>query len=347
MIDAFTEIDALLRGGCDRVFSGAVARIERDGALCFERAYGRTRADEYARAVYVDTRFDLASLTKLFVATLLLRSVSERLLGLDEPLVAYFPVWRGSRHAAITARMLLAHDSGMNSGADYRSLLDRSVIEFALEEPLAAAPGERVIYSDLGFIVLGVLLERLHRRSLATMIEDVIARPRLGFRPGMRERLSIPATEDDGWRGRVQGSVHDEKAHSMGGVAGHAGLFGTAADVAWLTSLFLDPLCGRDEGLVSADLAREAVREQAADPVLRRGLGWALKTNDENSCGRHLSMSSFGHTGFVGTCVWADPQRDLLGVLLTNSVYFGRSDTTAFRAAFYDAAARMTEHAAR
>ena len=123
----------------------------------------------------------------------------------------------------------------------------------------------------------------------------------------------------------------------MGGIAGHAGLFGNAADVAALAEAYLGPLHGRP-GILPPELAREAVREQAYDPVLRRGLGWALKTSDDNSCGRWMDPASFGHTGFVGTCVWADPERDVQAVLLTNSVYFGRNDTRALRAAFYEAA---------
>jgi CubicO group peptidase (beta-lactamase class C family) len=132
--------------------------------------------------------------------------------------------------------------------------------------------------------------------------------------------------------------VHDEKAYMMGGVAGHAGLFGTAADVAALAEAYLGPLHGRPGALLPAELVREAISEQAFDPVLRRGLGWALKTSDDNSCGRWMDAASFGHTGFVGTCVWADPRRDVQAVLLTNSVYFGRNDTRALRAAFYEAA---------
>jgi CubicO group peptidase (beta-lactamase class C family) len=128
----------------------------------------------------------------------------------------------------------------------------------------------------------------------------------------------------------------------MGGEAGHAGLFGTAADVAALTEAYLGPLCGRENAILPIELVREAVREQAYDPVLRRGLGWALKTSDENSCGRLMHPSSFGHTGFVGTCVWADPQAGVQGVLLTNSVYFGRNDTRDLRAAFYEAMMEAT-----
>ena len=324
--DRFGGVDAVLRDACGKEFTACVARIEQKGRPVFERAYGTTRLDGPGRPVYADTRFDLASLTKLFVATLALRQVAKG-TPLDAPVL----------HDGISLRMLLAHTSGMNSGADYRTILGENVERYALERELVAAPGERVIYSDLGFIALGVIVERGAGRSLAAIARETFPSASLGFRPKARERPAIPATENDGWRGRVQGIVHDEKAYLMDGVAGHAGLFGTAADVARLTEAYLGPLRGRQATLVPVELVREAVREQAYDPVLRRGLGWALKTSDTNSCGAAMDASSFGHTGFVGTCVWADPARDVSGVLLTNSVYFGRHDTRDFRAAFYEA----------
>ena len=328
---AFARADAVLREACGKQFTGAVARIEQGGTLRFERAYGATRDDALARPVFVDTLFDLASITKPLVCTFALQQVAGGDLQLDAPLTGILPEWRGRPHERITLRMLLAHDSGMNSGADYRELLDKNVVRFALERDLAAAPGERVIYSDLGFIVVGEVLERLKHRSLRALV-----RPAL-FVPPVSMRDAIPATEDDGWRGRVQGFVHDEKAYLMGGTAGHAGLFGNAADVAWLAEQYLGPVCGRKKNTLPAELVREAISEQAFDPVLRRGLGWALKTSDENSCGTYLSAETFGHTGFVGTCVWADPARDCSGVLLTNAVYFGRKDIRDLRAAFYEA----------
>lgn len=329
------RVTSVLDKACGTEFTAAVARIEHRGRLVFERAYGTTRADELGRPVYVDTLFDLASLTKLFVATLLLQCVADGRIALDEPLAQVMPEWQSSAHRAITARMLLAHTSGMNSGADYRAILNENVEQFALCSELIAAPGERVIYSDLGFIAVGVLLERLTGVALAALAARAFSPP-LNYRPRAETRSSIPATEDDGWRGRVQGFVHDEKAHLMGGTAGHAGLFGTARDVALLTEWYLGALNGRSS-IISEKLVREAVTEQAYDPVLRRGLGWALKTRDDNSCGRLMDRSSFGHTGFVGTCVWADPVRDLQGVLLTNAVYFGRNDIRDLRAAFYEA----------
>ena len=323
----------MLAAATETQFTAAVARIERGGRPVFERAYGVTRDDARQQPVFVDTRFDLASVTKLFVATAALEAVAQNLVALDQPLTLWFPQWNGTPHETITLRMLLAHDSGLNSGADFRLLLGSNIVEYSLSRELIGVPGAKVVYSDLGFIVLGNLLERVCERSLASILRNVGA----VYRPSSTTHAFIPATEDDGWRGRVQGVVHDEKAYFMGGVAGHAGLFGTAADVARLTERFLGPLCGRSDERLPLSIVQTSVREQAFDAVLRRGLGWALKTTNANSCGPSFSTDSFGHTGFVGTCVWADPQRDLQGVLLTNTVYFGRRDTVGLRAAFYEA----------
>jgi CubicO group peptidase (beta-lactamase class C family) len=290
--------------------------------------------------VSVTTRFDVASLTKPFVAAAALFALETGGLGLDAPLESLVPEWRDDARAAITLRMLLAHTSGMDSGADYRTLFARNVEQFALTRQLIAAPGERVIYSDLGFIALGVVLARALGRGLPAIVAAACARlgaTQTAYRPSERERGEVPATEFDAWRGRVRGTVHDEKAHLMDGVAGHAGLFGSAYDVARLAEAFLAPASGRGAGALEAARAREAVSEWGADDVLRRGLGWALKTSDANSCGAAMSRDTFGHTGFTGTCVWADPQRDLSVVLLTNAVYFGRNDLREVRAAVCDA----------
>jgi CubicO group peptidase (beta-lactamase class C family) len=336
-----THADAIVRDACRRRFTAAVLRVECNGRAVFERAYGSLDG-ESALATEVTTRFDLASLTKVIVASAALDLVAKRRLALDVPLAEILPEWRDARQKArITLRMLLAHTSGMDSGADYRTLFGENVARFVLARPLLAEPGERVIYSDLGFIALGVVLERVERLSL----EEIVARfgaeldlEATGFRP--RPGEPIPATERDAWRGRVRASVHDEKAHLMWGSAGHAGLFGTARDVARVAEATLAPLRGRGERGLGASLARLSVEEWGSDPVLRRGLGWALKTTDQNSCGVAFSRDSFGHTGFTGTSVWADPVRDLCVVLLTNAVYYGRGDLRDVRAAVCDAVAR-------
>jgi CubicO group peptidase (beta-lactamase class C family) len=329
----------VVRAGLGTRYTAALLRVERAGSVAFEAAFGTLDATARARATEVTTRFDLASLTKVYAGAAALFAVADGAVALDEPVARLLPEWRDTAHGAITPRMLLAHTSGMQSGADYRTLLGENVERFALARPLAAAPGERVIYSDLGFIAVGVLLARARGMSLARVMADACAR--LGcsgtaFRPRNDAPETIPATECDAWRGRVRGAVHDEKAYLMHGVAGHAGLFGTARDAAALAEAFLGPLHGRASAL-PAHVAREAIAEHGADPVLRRGLAWALKTSDENSCGAAMSRATFGHTGFTGTCLWADPARDLSVVLQTNAVYFGRNDMRDVRAAVCDA----------
>lgn len=340
----FAGVEAVVAEALGKRFSAAVVRLEQGGGLLYERAFGRTR-NEDGRPVYVDSRFDLASLTKLFAATVALRGVAAGRWPLDAPLAELLPEWRGTAHEPITWRDLLAHVSGMQSGADYRLLLDHDVVRYTLQLPLAEAPRTKVIYSDLGFIALALALERglgapLERATAGELAP--LALEATAYRPDERERESIPSTERDAWRGLVQGRVHDEKAELMGGVSAHAGLFGSARDVARLTEVYLGALRGRSRFL-PPDLAREAVTEQASDPILRRGLGWALRTTAENSCGVRVSASTFGHTGFTGTSVWADPERDLSIVFLTNAVHFGRHDLRDVRAALCDRAVEAVE----
>lgn len=317
-----------------------MVRIDCGGTARFCGAYGRLRGDDAAPFAFPDTRFDVASLTKVFVSAVALALVAAGRLSLDAPLTDVIPEWRATAHEAITLRMILAHTAGFRSGADYRTLLDRNVESFALREPLVGEPGGGVIYSDLGYIALGVLVARRTGAGLAHVVERTLraggARA-VAYRPRGRERDAVAATERDVWRGLVQGAVHDEKAYLMNGVAGHAGLFADVADVARCAEWFLGPLHGRRSPL-DPGLAREAVREAAFDPVLRRGLGWALKTTAKNSCGVRISPGAFGHTGFTGTSVWADPERDASIVLLTNAVHYGRTDIRSIRAAVCDAA---------
>lgn len=315
-------------------------RIEAGGRLRFCRAYGTTFAHREAPPVFVDTRFDIASLTKVFVSTVALEAVAAGRLALDVTLVDRVPEWRSTPHEPITLRMLLAHCAGFRSGADYRTLLDRNVEAFALSEPLVSGPGKNVVYSDVGFIAVGVVLARTNGAGLAHVVETALraAGARcVSFGLPVCELVHVAATERSAWRGLVHGAVHDEKAYLLNGVAGHAGLFADAADVARLGEWYLAALRGRPTPL-DAGLARLAVREAASDPVLRRGLGWALKTTGENSCGAKMSGGTFGHTGFTGTSMWIDPARDLNVVLLTNAVHCGRGDIRLIRAAVCDAA---------
>ncbi len=323
-------------------FTAAVLRVERNGASA-ERAIGELQPGGFP--AQVDSLFDYASLTKLFVATAALRLVAQGVLALDEPVAPWIPQWRHAP-AGATMRMLLAHTAGLRSGVDVRTLPDGDVYRYALESDLVAEPGERVVYSDLGFILLGKIIERaagadLERVVRREVLEPLGASADAGYLPPRSLRGRIAVTERCAWRGRLMhGEVHDEKCFAMGGVAGHAGIFGDARTAAALGRAYLE---AEREILLPAALAREAVSEQAWDPILRRGLGWALRTSEENSCGRYWSPRTFGHTGFTGTCLWVDPQRDLVAALLTNSVYVDRSDTRAFRQAVFEGALLDTE----
>jgi CubicO group peptidase (beta-lactamase class C family) len=336
-----------VRAALGTQYSAAVVRVDAGGKPRFCRAYGTLTSEPGAPPVFPDTRFDIASLTKIFVSTVALALVDAGRLTLDATLAEHIPEWRATPHAPITLRMILAHVAGFRSGADYRTLFDCNVESFALREPLVGVPGAGVVYSDLGFIALGTVLARCAGRSLAHGVHTTLRAYGAGntsYTVPARERRRVPATERDCWRGLVQGAVHDEKAYLMNGVAGHAGLFADAADVARAGEWYLAALHGRPSPL-RPSLARAAVAEAASDPVLRRGLGWALKTTEENSCGLRMSRRAFGHTGFTGTSVWLDPERDAGVVLLTNAVHLGRGDLRATRAAVCDAAVAALDRA--
>ncbi len=211
---------------------------------------------------------------------------------------------------------------------------------------LAYPPGERVVYSDLGIVLLGEAIARLADMSLDAYVRQAVLE-RLGlvrttFNPlacGVSRDEIVP-TEVCAWRRRrCWGEVHDENAASLGGVAGHAGLFSTAWEVAVLGQTFLNGGAYGDVRLLSAETVAEMTREQARYGGLSRGLGWALRAREGSSSGRLFGPRSYGHTGFTGTSLWVDPDRELVVVLLTNRVYYGRDPAgiMAFRPRLHDA----------
>lgn len=316
-------VDAAIGNVC----TACVLRVERDGeARTYAAGTLEPGADD---ALCVEeSLFDLASLTKLATTALVLTYVRDGALALGTPLAELAPEFADSR---VTLEQVLTHTAGLAWWRHFykeASGLDE-IVRLAAREPLAYPPGRGYAYSDLGYIMLTAGLARIGGKPFRDLLEERVLRP-LGIetlRYGPVDRARCAATELDGvWRQRrLRGEVHDENAFAMGGVAGQAGLFGTAADVAALARVY------RDGALVGADLAREATRERAVGPNARRGLGVALKAPDGAMCGRHFSPSSFGHSGFTGTSLWVDPQRELTVVLLTNAVYFGRDDEPIYR----------------
>ena len=323
--------------------TACVIRVERKGQTdAF--AVGRLCPDPDAgpdAPCTIDSIFDLASLTKLATTALVLSFVREAILDLAMPLRELVPDFRGGRKDEVTLRHVLTHTAGLKWWLPLWKE-SRSIEEAAwraAQEPLAQDLGT-FTYSDLGYIMLTSGLANAGGAPFPDLIAERVAGPveaaTLAFGP--REAPTCVATELDPslGRGRIRGTVHDENAYAMGGVAGHAGLFGTAADVASVARVF------RDGAVIGNDLAALARTEQAKGDNVRRGLGLALRAPKGPMTSDRWSLDSYGHLGFTGTSLWIDPTKELTVVLLTNRVYFGRSNDDAmyrFRIALHEAAA--------
>ena len=295
-------------------------------------------------AVTLDTRFDLASLTKI-VVTLpsILHLVDAGEVRLEHPIHHFFGNAGWSQTPSlgdVTLKQLLTHTSGLPAWtplfawvSERRTAL-ANVLQTSLGEPNYA-------YSDLGFILLGAIVERVSGQRLdefaAEHLFEPLELPHLSFGP--LRNIPVAATEDCGWRGMMlEGTVHDENAWVMDGISGHAGLFGTAEDLARYAQAWLK----LDERLGRERLLREAVSVQVEAEGVRRGLGWQL-SGEGSSVGSVASSSAYGHTGFTGTSLWVDPVQGWFAVLLTNRVHPHRKrgqNIHALRRAFHEAVAK-------
>jgi len=273
--------------------------------------------------------YDLASLTKVIgLTTGIMLAVSEERLALDAPVQRYLPRFAGRFKEQVTVRHLLTHSSGL---PDHRRLWvetpDRgSALALVDSTPLDTVPGARMVYSDLGAMVLTQVLEGIYGMRIDSLLEQRVFGP-LGLQSTRylppREWLPhIAPTEHDPWRGRMlHGEVHDENAAWLGGVSGHAGLFSTAEDLLAFGEWALGNVNGECRRLpVLPSIVREFVRRQDLVPGSSRALGWDTPSPN-SSAGTKLSPLSFGHTGFTGTSIWMDPTRRLVVLLLTNRVH--------------------------
>jgi CubicO group peptidase (beta-lactamase class C family) len=318
------------RAVADGAFPGGVLAVGHGGQLAVH-AFGRQSADAGASAVTPETIYDAASLTKAVVtATLAAMLVESGRLDLGAPLARYLPEWTGAadseRRARITARHLLTHTSGLPAHREYFKTAKggQEVVTRAMREPLEAEPGAKSMYSDIGFILLGEILERLLGRPLDQAAQERIFAP-LGmaatmFNPPAALRPNIAPTENDTeFRKRlVRGEVHDENCWVMGGVSGHAGMFSTVGDLA----VFCQTMLNGGQYAHRRLLKRATVAQFTAADSLSAGTrtpGWMAPT-PESSSGRYFSPRSFGHLGYAGTSIWVDPDKQLFVVLLTNRV---------------------------
>ena len=311
------------RAIADSAFPGAYAVVGNAHGILAQHGVGRLDALD-PTVPDSTTLWDLASLTKVVVTTtLLMNLVDQGRVVLDSPAVRYLPTWKAPGAERVTVRDLLAHRSGLPAWRPlWKETGDAASARLTvLESSPVRAIGSVYEYSDIGFIILGLLVEHVAGDSLHHVAERVLFGPlgmiETSYRPTRNSRIA--QTELDAWRGRkLRGEVHDENAYRLDGVSGHAGLFSTGADLA----RFARTLLRRGELDGQRFLPDSIVRQFTAlqdSSVSHRALGWE-KPNQTNSGGHFLSRSAFGHTGFTGTSIWIDPEQDLFMVLLTNRV---------------------------
>lgn len=341
--------DAVIRQAVrDGAFPGAVYAVGQGGRVLHEGAFGTLAGTTDPTPVTADTVYDLASLTKVVVTTTLLMRLHADGFDLDAPASAWVSELRGGGRDAVRVRHLLGHASGLPGWLPlYREAVSRDdLVGRVFQLELTYEPGTRAVYSDLGFIVLGAVLERATGEAFDTLAQTRVLGPlgmgETGYRPTPAQRPRIAPTEDDPWRGRVlRGEVHDENAHVMGGVAPHAGLFGTAGDLARFASMMAGGGTMDGRRVLPEDVViRFTTRGDV--PGSTWGLGWDTPSPEGyTSAGRRLSPRSFGHLGFTGTSLWIDPDRGAFVVLLSNRVYPTRDNDRirAVRPALADAVA--------
>jgi len=337
-------MDAGIAGG---VFPGGALLVRVRGKTAHLSFHGRRSLEPPGAPVDAHTCFDLASLTKVLATTpLVLLSIQQGRLGLDEPVHRRLEGFLGQGRETITVRMLLDHSSGLGAWRPYyetvRSTDDgielttiqgrESVRRMVAAETPEAPPGSRALYSDLGFILLDWILERVNGRPADALLAEWVARPlslrRLFFvdlktratAARAREGRAFAATERCPWRGRTLiGEVHDDNAYAMGGVSGQAGLFGTVQDVAAVADAWLGSFLGSG-GFFASHLA-EQFWQKSAVPGSTRALGFDTPSPHASQAGGGFGPRTVGHLGFTGTSLWIDPDRELIVVLLTNRVH--------------------------
>lgn len=351
--DSIAQIDAIMNQAiADKVFPGGVVAVVKDGVMVHHKAYGRHTYEPDARLYLKDDIFDMASLTKVMATTsAVMRLVDQGKLKLDDRVSAHIKEFDTPEKRMITIRQMLTHESGLPAFRVYVDKLKTrpAILDAVLNEPLTSRPGTEYVYSDLGFITLAQIVEKISRKPFDDYVQDEVFGPlgmlSTGFNPLKRDAAlieRIPPTEIDTVYRKVtvKGEVHDERAWYMDGLAGHAGLFSTAEDIAVWSSMLLQG--GQYGGYT---LAKKSTVDQFTarqSTLAKRGYGFDMKSDSGfSSAGTQASARTFGHTGFTGTSVWMDPERGLAVIVLTNRTwpYRGTSGPIGrVRAAVADAA---------
>lgn len=327
----------------DSVFPGAQMLVVKDGKIEINKCFGKLMYDINSADVNENTLYDLASLTKVIATTTAaMICYDKKLFQLDDPVMKYLPKFGVNGKEKITIKNLLLHNSGLPAFILYYKKYDKpeqvinDIFNLSLEYPI----GTKTVYSDLGFIVLQKVIEKVTKKKLDVFCRDEIFKPlemnNTMFNPPKSLRNNIAPTElDDYWRKRLLiGEVHDENSFLLGGVAGHAGLFSNASDLAILLQMLLQDGSYKGKQLIKKETIKLFTSNIHSSS---RALGWDLKS-EQSSSGKYFSASSYGHTGFTGTSVWIDPEKKIFVIFLTNRVYPTRENRKLipFRSKLHD-----------
>lgn len=340
-------LNGLMRQGLEnQSFPGAVWQVSRIGEPeLHSGAVGQAVVTPTAIPATLTTVYDLASVTKVVVSVALMRMLERGQLSLDDPVRRWFPAYQSGAKARVTLWHVLTHTGGIpgDTGPIMVEGGREAVIDLAAELPLEGQPGERVVYSSKGFVLLGAIMEAVAQRPLDQIVDQEINQQigsRFVFNPGESLRPRIAATEWHPRRGRLTwGEVHDETCFRMGGTAGHAGLFGTVDDVHRFGQAMMDD----SSPLMARSTKKMMIQNQTPTLNLARGLGWQGRDRHGSPAGDLMSLATFGHTGFTGTSLFCDPCSGVVAVLLTNRIHPSRDNVALlrFRRLFHNVASRL------
>jgi uncharacterized protein YbbC (DUF1343 family)/CubicO group peptidase (beta-lactamase class C family) len=338
---AFPAVDAVIQSAVSEgSIPGAVLVVGHDGGVIYRKAYGARALEPRRESMTLDTVFDLASLTKVIVTTTAVMQLVERgKVRLNDPVAKYLPEFAQNGKEDITVRQLLTHYSGLAPDLDLKTAWEgkETAYRMAFAETPQDAPGSKFSYSDINFIVLGALVEGVSGERLDEYAARHIFLPlkmmRTRYLPPLAPRAGwiekIAPTQYDEHERMLRGVVHDPTARRMGGVAGQAGLFSTADDLA----VFAQALLNGGGGILSAMSVEKMTRpEQPPSAPVLRGFGWDIDSPFSSNRGDLLPVGGFGHTGFTGTSMWIDPTTQTYIILLTNAVHpRGKGNAIALR----------------
>jgi CubicO group peptidase (beta-lactamase class C family) len=314
-------------------YPGAAVVVGRKGAAVWQKGFGKLSWSASDSPVEAETTiYDVASLSKVVgTTTAVMVLYDENKIDLDAPVLRYLPAFSGGLKDKVTVRDLLTHRSGLPAGRDLwrKARSPQEARDMVLASALVYRPNEGYIYSDLGADILGMIVEEVSGERLDQFLSRRVFSP-LGmnhtfYRPADSLRYRIAPTEVSPPRGYpIRGEVHDENAYALGGIAGHAGLFSTAADLSVFAQMMLNK--GSYDGVrIISDSTVDLFTRRTAG---HRALGWDTAEGDYGS-GKYLTERSYGHTGFTGTSIWIDPDREMFVVLLTNRVHAAKAQRPA------------------